>query len=114
MRQPDYKRNMRDEVARRERRKMASRADRRSIWYGVGMFGLVGWSVAIPTLAGIFIGLWLDRRLDHPFSCTLTGLFLGLVFGCGIAWYWIQREGRFEAGDGNSTADEPTTDKQEF
>ena len=96
MPQPDYQREMQHDVAKREQRKIASRQDQRSIWYGLGMFGLVGWSIAVPTVVGIFIGLWLDRQLDQPFSCTLMGLFMGLVFGCWIAWYWVRREGSFD------------------
>lgn len=105
MKPPDYKQDMHDNVANREQRKIASRQDQRSIWYGLGMFGLVGWSIAIPTVAGIFIGLWLDRRFDHPFSCTLMGMFMGLVFGCWIAWYWVRREGLFDetVDDGTET-----------
>lgn len=94
--QADYRQGMQDEVAKREQRKIESRQDQRSIWYGLGMFGLVGWSIAIPTVAGIFIGLWLDRRWDHPFSCTLMSMFVGLVFGCWIAWFWVRREGLFD------------------
>ncbi len=82
-----------DEVGKKEQRKIRSRVDEgRSIWFGLGMFGLVGWSIAIPTLIGIAIGIWLDGALEVPFSCTLTCLFVGLVTGCWIAWYWVQRE----------------------
>ncbi len=71
--------------ARRKRR--ARRAGRKGVWFGLGMFGLVGWSVAVPTLAGIAIGAWLDRRLPGPVSWTLAGLLggvaLGVVGQCG-------------------------------
>jgi ATP synthase protein I len=36
----------------------------RTVWFGLGMMGLIGWSVAIPTLLGAALGLWLDKR--HP------------------------------------------------
>ena len=70
----------------------ARREQDRSIWYGLGMFGLVGWSIAIPTLIGIAIGIWIDRTWQHKFSCTLMSLFVGVVIGCSIAWYWVKRE----------------------
>jgi len=56
------------------------------------MFGLVGWSVALPTLLGILIGSWIDMLLPGRVSWTLTMLILGLFVGCANAWYWIQRE----------------------
>ena len=96
MNQQDYQKDMQKKIANSEQRKIMARRDQRSIWYGLGMFGLVGWSIAIPTVAGIFVGLWLDRKFDHPFSCTLMSMFVGLVFGCWIAWYWVRREGLFE------------------
>ena len=76
---------------------MKARRDQdRSIWYGLGMFGLIGWSIAIPTLVGIAVGIWMDRTWDHGFSCTLICLFVGVVIGCSIAWYWMKREGLVE------------------
>jgi ATP synthase protein I len=64
-----------------------------TIWRGLGMFGLVGWSVAIPTLAGAALGLWLDKR--HPAAAhpwTLPLLVAGLVLGCANVWYWVAQE----------------------
>ena len=54
---------------------------------------MVGWSVAGPTVAGAAIGWWLDRHFEHRVSFTLTGLTVGLVTGCWVAWYWIRQEG---------------------
>jgi ATP synthase protein I len=62
--------------------------------FGLGMFGLVGWSVAVPTVLGIALGLWLDAKLDSAISWTLTMLFVGVVLGCLNAWYWVKRESR--------------------
>ncbi|ERT09597.1 F0F1-ATPase subunit family protein [Lyngbya aestuarii BL J] len=56
------------------------------------MFGLVGWAIAIPTLIGIFIGVWIDTNWPSPYSWTLMLLFLGVILGCFNAWYWVQRE----------------------
>ncbi len=88
-----YQDELSEQVAKKEQRKMKARRDQdRSIWYGLGMFGLVGWSIAIPTLIGIAIGIWIDRTWQHKFSCTLMCLFVGVVIGCSIAWYWVKRE----------------------
>lgn len=85
------------EVKDRASRKLTARREGdRSIWYGLGMFGIVGWSVAIPTLIAIAVGIWLDLILISPYSWTLMMLFIGVIIGCLNAWYWIQRESRDE------------------
>lgn len=83
------------QIGKKEARKIrARRSGKHSLWFGLGMFGTVGWSVAIPTVLGVALGLWLDRTWPAPFSWTLTGLAVGVMLGCLNAWYWIQREGR--------------------
>ncbi|GIW83182.1 MAG: hypothetical protein KatS3mg105_4989 [Gemmatales bacterium] len=84
-------------IGHKEQRKLKARREQgRSVWYNLGMFGLVGWSIAIPTLIGIAVGMWIDRTWHPPFSCTLMCLFVGVVVGCWIAWYWIKRESGHE------------------
>ncbi|REJ68760.1 MAG: ATP synthase subunit [Planctomycetota bacterium] len=90
---PQYQDELGEQVARKEQRKMKARREQnRSVWYGLGMFGLVGWSIAVPTLIGIAVGIWIDRTFQHKYSCTLMCLFVGVVVGCSIAWYWVKRE----------------------
>lgn len=84
-----------EEVGGKEDRKLkAQREGDRGVWFGLGMFGLVGWSVAIPTLIGIAIGIWIDRTWPSRYSWTLMAVFIGIIVGCLNAWYWIQRESR--------------------
>lgn len=79
-------------VAERERRKLRAREERdRSIWFGLGTFGTVGWSVVIPTVIGAAAGIWLDSRRTGGISWTLTLIVIGLVVGCLNAWFWIER-----------------------
>lgn len=78
--------------AKAARKLRAQRAGIQGVWFGLGMFGLVGWSVSVPTLGGAFLGLWLDRRHPQAFSWTLTLLMAGLVIGCANAWHWIAQE----------------------
>jgi ATP synthase protein I len=81
------------EVARRERRKLhARRHKEESIWFGLGMFGIVGWSVAIPTLLGVAIGLWIDATWPSQFSWTLMLMIGGVMMGVWNAWYWVNKE----------------------
>lgn len=75
-----------------DRKLQARREGDRSIWAGLGLFGMVGWSVIVPTLLGIALGIWIDRRFPSPYSWTLMLLFVGVVIGCLNAWYWIQKE----------------------
>jgi len=95
---PDHSPNEEEfgrQVGAKEARKLeARRGDRPKVWFGLGMFGLVGWSVAIPTLIGVALGVWIDMRWPSRFSWTIMLLFLGVVIGCVNAWYWVQRESK--------------------
>jgi ATP synthase protein I len=74
------------------RRIRSQRRGDRGVWFGLGMFGIIGWSVAIPTLMGIALGVWIDTRWPGRFSWTLMLLFAGIVLGCMNAWYWLSKE----------------------
>lgn len=65
-----------------------------TIWSGFAVFGLIGWSVVIPTLGGVMLGLWLDGAYPSKHSWTLTLLAAGLFVGCFNAWRWISEENR--------------------
>jgi ATP synthase protein I len=75
-----------------ERKLRAQRHVDRTVWLGLGMMGLIGWSVAIPTLAGVALGFWLDKYYPASFSWTLTMLIVGLFIGCLNAWHWVAKE----------------------
>lgn len=77
----------------KEARKIRAR-DRKdhSVWFGLGMFGLVGWSVSIPTVVGIALGVWIDLRWPSRYSWTLMLLIIGIAIGCLNAWFWVSRE----------------------
>lgn len=82
-------------VGSREKRILkARRGEDRGAIFWVGMFGLVGWSVAIPTFVGICAGRCIDDRWPSHVSWTLSLMFLGLVLGCLTAWHWVRRESR--------------------
>lgn len=65
-----------------------------TIWSGLGMMGLVGWSVAMPTLLGAALGIWIDKHYPSVHSWTLALLTLGLILGCVNAWHWVEKEER--------------------
>ena len=81
------------EISTKSQRKLkAMRDGDRTILQGLGLFGMVGWSVMVPTLLGIALGIWIDRRFPSPYSWTLMFLFIGIALGCWNAWYWIEKE----------------------
>ena len=85
----------RNAVAEKEQRRLRARREAdRGPWFWLGMFGLVGWSVAVPSLLGIALGVWMDRQLKGQVSWTLTMLLAGVGVGCWTAWFWVQRESR--------------------
>lgn len=82
-------------IHRSAKRKLEARKrGRHNPLYGLGMFGLVGWSIAIPTVVGTAIGVWIDAQGATEHSWTLVGLFAGVTLGCFNAWYWVSRESR--------------------
>jgi ATP synthase protein I len=84
-----------NQVGAKEKRKIKARREKnRGVWFGLGMFGLVGWAVAIPTLIAVALGVWVDRNWPGPYSWTLMCLFIGVILGCLNAWYWVKRESR--------------------
>ena len=62
------------------------------VWSGLGLMGMVGWSVVVPTLLGAALGHWLDRRYPGGRSWTLALLVAGLTLGCLNAWRWVSQE----------------------
>ncbi|MDE2247406.1 MAG: AtpZ/AtpI family protein [Pseudomonadota bacterium] len=92
---PDADRTLADQAGDKARRKLrARRRGAAGVWFGLGMMGLVGWSVAVPTLAGAAIGIWLDRHYPGKHAWTLALLVAGLVLGCFNAWRWVAKEDR--------------------
>ena len=80
-------------IGRKEGRKLKARRERQGgIWYGLGLFGIVGWSVMIPICAFVALGVAIDARWPGPISWTLTLLVVGVVLGCLNAWYWLTKE----------------------
>jgi ATP synthase protein I len=81
------------EVGAKAARKLrAQRHVTRTVWFGLGMMGLIGWSVVVPTLLGAALGNWLDKRYPGSHSWTLMLLVIGLIIGCVNAWHWVTKE----------------------
>ena len=82
----------REVVAQAARKLKAQRNPTPGVWFGLGMTGLIGWSVVVPTLCGAALGVWLDERHPGTHSWTLALLVAGLVLGCFNAWHWVAKE----------------------
>ncbi len=82
-----------EQISRKARRKSKlAHQPSPSIWSSFSLFGVVGWSVAIPTVLAIVVGIWLDRSIQDHHSWTLVMLPIGLAIGCALAWHWIRHE----------------------
>ncbi len=92
-------------AAKAARKLEAERVGEPLVWSGLGMFGMVGWSIALPTVLGALLGGWLDRHHARGHSWTLMLLVAGLVIGCATAWHWVSNQ--------NSAAAAPPRDDHE-
>ena len=91
------------------RKLKAKNIDSPGIWFGLGMMGLIGWSIALPTLLGAALGIWLDQRYPEGDDYTLALIIAGLCLGCFNAWHWVGKEDR-EMHD--QTKDASTKEKE--
>jgi len=80
------------EIGAKATRKLKARKSAPTVWSGLGMMGLVGWSVVVPTLLGAALGIWLDKHHAGKHSWTLALLVAGLALGCLNAWHWVAKE----------------------
>ena len=62
------------------------------LWFGLGVMGVIGWSITVPTLLGAALGIWLDKHHPGKHAWTLALLVAGLVIGCLNAWHWVAKE----------------------
>jgi ATP synthase protein I len=80
------------QIGAKAARKLKARKSPRGVWFGLGMMGLIGWSVVVPTLLGAALGVWLDNRYPGKHAWTLALLVAGLAIGCMNAWHWVVRQ----------------------
>ena len=89
---PEDRTLVRQIAAKAARKLRAQRDGQQSVWFGLGMSGLIGWSVAVPTVVGAMIGLWWYNHHPGTHSWTLILLTIGLCIGCANAWHWVDQE----------------------
>ena len=81
-----------EQIGAKAARKLKARKSTQGVWFGLGMMGLVGWSVVVPTLLGAALGIWLDKHHPGKHAWTLALLVAGLAIGCLNAWFWVAKE----------------------
>jgi len=60
----------------------------------LGQIGILGWSIVLPTLGGLALGHWLDRRFGTGVFFSAPLLMIGAAFGLWSAWKWMHRQNR--------------------
>ncbi len=91
--EPSKKENFRHQAIKKEARKLKARQKNGvNAWWGFSLFGLIGWSVALPALIGVFIGLWLTHHYACSNTVTLVLLLAGIIVGCVCALILVARE----------------------
>lgn len=75
---------------RRARQRRRQREGEGSLTQSLALIGVLGWTIVLPALAGMFAGRWLDHRLSSGVFWTGSLLALGLAGGCALAWRRIR------------------------
>ncbi len=74
---------------REARRQRAQREGEPSFGRYLAQVGVLGWTIVVPTLLGVFLGRWVDQRLGTGIFWTGPLLIAGLAIGCWTAWRWM-------------------------
>ena len=89
---PDVRSALAAQIGAKAARKLKARRSTQGVWFGLGMMGLIGWSVVVPTLLGAALGAWLDKNHPGKHPWTLALMVVGLAIGCVNAWYWVAQQ----------------------
>ncbi|MDF1856561.1 AtpZ/AtpI family protein [Pseudooceanicola sp.] len=76
----------------RDRRDRWLREGDMSVGRRLAQIGVLGWIFVAPTLAGLFVGRWLDAQLGSGIFWTAPGIVLGLCLGGWTAWKWMNAQ----------------------
>jgi ATP synthase protein I len=77
---------------REERSERWKKEGERSLWQNLSMIGALGWLIVTPTLIGVLVGRWLDRRFETDIFFSGALIFLGITIGCYLAWQRVNKE----------------------
>lgn len=85
-----------ERLARRASRRLVSIDEKKgfNVASGLSFLGAIGWYMAIPSIAGILLGRWLDKKFPYEsVSWTINFMLAGMVMGAFSMWTWLKREG---------------------
>lgn len=95
-----------DEIRRRaERLEKMRQGSSYSPLQGFSAFGVIGWSVTLPTVGGALLGMWLNKVAPQTFSWTITLILGGLVLGILFAASWISEQNQAAAEEEQKDAE---------
>jgi ATP synthase protein I len=60
----------------------------------LGQIGILGWTIVLPTLLGLAVGHWLDKRFATGVFFSAPLLMVGAAIGLWSAWKWMHRQTR--------------------
>ncbi|SAL52182.1 ATP synthase gene 1 [Caballeronia sordidicola] len=58
----------------------------------LGQIGVLGWLIVVPTLLGLTLGHWLDRRFHTGVFFAAPLLMVSAGIGLWCAWRWMHRQ----------------------
>ncbi|WP_442755401.1 AtpZ/AtpI family protein [Methylocystis sp. JAN1] len=58
----------------------------------LGQIGVLGWTIVLPALAGLFAGRWLDRTMHSGVFFSAPLVMAGAALGLWLAWKWMSRQ----------------------
>ncbi len=88
---PDEAERLRASVRRDERRRERAERERHTVFAQTAYLGTLGLLLALPIVAGAYLGEWLDRHVSgYSTSWTITCLVLGVAVGAFNAWLFVK------------------------
>ena len=93
MRAPEKSADALAEAARRaaDRARRGEAFPEPSLGARLGQIGILGWTVIVPTLLGLFAGRWLDRTFATGVFFSAPLLLVGAALGLWFVWKWMNR-----------------------
>lgn len=58
----------------------------------LGLIGVLGWMIVVPTLLALLLGRWLDHRFATGIFFSAPSLMIGAAVGFWLAWRWMHRQ----------------------
>lgn len=80
-------------AVRRDRSRLDRReTGHRSFWRSLNVLGMVGWPIVLGSVGGVWLGRYLDIRLDSGIRLTLTLMTAGVLLGSFVAWKTVTQK----------------------